>query len=199
MTTASDSKQINNEFDGRELASALGKSLRTRRKSRGLTLQQLADLCGLSQPFLSQLENGKAMPSLLALHQVATALGTTSQALLDVQTRSEISLVRGEDTRCYDLASGATLCFLVEGPGHHMEPNLVIAQAGAAQACELKHAGEEMVHVMEGTVEIAMQGHDSFTLEPGDTLTYPATTPHEWRVVGNDPARFLIVSSPPSF
>jgi transcriptional regulator with XRE-family HTH domain len=187
------------EVDGRELATALGRSLRARRKGQGLTLQQLADQCGLSQPFLSQLENGKAMPSLLALHQVAAALETTAQALLDLQQRTDVSLVRGQDTRCFELSSGATVCFLVEGPDHQMEPNLITAQPGAKSGCELEHAGEEMVHVIEGTVEITLRDKPPTQLNTGDTLTYPATIPHEWRIVGEQQARFLIVSSPPSF
>lgn len=187
------------EVDGRALAAALGRSLRARRKGQGLTLQQLADQCRLSQPFLSQLENGKAMPSLLALHQVAAALGTTAQTLLDVQPKSDVSLVRGKDTPCYDLSSGATVCFLVEGPDHQMEPNLITAHPGAESGCALEHPGEEMVHVIEGNVEIALRDRLPTKLGPGDTLTYPATIPHEWRIVGDEPARFLIVSSPPSF
>jgi len=187
------------EVDGRALASALGRSLRARRKGQGLTLQQLADQCGLSQPFLSQLENGKAMPSLLALHQVAGALGTTARALLDVDQNMDVSLVRGRDNKCFELSPGATVCFLVDGPDHHMEPNLINALPGAGSGCELEHAGEEMVFVIEGTVEIDLRDHPPTHLNPGDALTYPASIPHEWRVVGDDRAQFLIVSSPPSF
>ena len=187
------------QIDSQELASDLGKSLRANRKSQGLTLQRLADMCGLSQPFLSQLENGKAMPSLLALHQVAAALGTTAQALLHRNQAAEVSLVRGKETRCYDLASGATVCFLVNGPEHQMEPNLIIAQPGAESGCTLEHAGEEMVHVVEGEVEVFLHDHPPTRLEAGDTLTYPAPIPHGWRVVGKNQTRFLIVSSPPSF
>lgn len=187
------------EVDGRELAVALGRSLRVRRKAQGLTLQQLANQCGLSQPFLSQLENGKAMPSLLALHQVAAALDTTAQALLDMQQRTDLSLVRGKDTRCFELSAGATVCFLAEGPDHQMEPNLITAQPGAESGCELEHAGEEMIYVIEGSVEVTLRNKPPTQLETGDTLTYPATIPHEWRVLGGEQARFLIVSSPPSF
>jgi len=41
----------------------------------------LAELAGLSQPFLSQVENGRAQPSMESLYRIATALGTTPQAL----------------------------------------------------------------------------------------------------------------------
>ena len=83
-------------IDGPALAAALGRELRHRRKDLGLTLQQVADLCGLSQPFLSQLENGKAMPSLLALHQVAAALGTSGRELLRPSAPADISLIRAD-------------------------------------------------------------------------------------------------------
>ena len=139
------------------------------------------------------------MPSLLALHQVAAALGTTAKALLDQQKLTDVSLVRGSDTRCYDLAPGATVCFLVEGAAHQMEPNLITAQAGAESEDELAHVGEEMIYVIEGAVEIGLRDHPPTLLNIGDALTYPASIPHEWRVKGEDQARFLIVSSPPSF
>ena len=61
-----------------------------------MTMQELADRCDLSQPFLSQIENSRAMPSLYALHRVAQALGTTTVALLD-PTYSEVTLVRADD------------------------------------------------------------------------------------------------------
>ncbi|MDE0137587.1 MAG: helix-turn-helix transcriptional regulator, partial [bacterium] len=68
MTTAAEAGNDARPVDGDAVAASLGAALRRLRKAQGLTLQQLASRCGLSQPFLSQLENGKAMPSLMALH-----------------------------------------------------------------------------------------------------------------------------------
>jgi pyridoxamine 5'-phosphate oxidase len=47
-----------------------------------MTLAQVAAQAGLSQPFLSQLELGRTRPSMRSLFRIATALGTTQQALL---------------------------------------------------------------------------------------------------------------------
>ena len=185
--------------DGDELAVSLGAALRDRRKTRGLTLQQLADLCGLSQPFLSQLENGKAMPSLLALHQVAAALGTSAQELLQPSPAGDISLVRGDQTACYELSPGATVCFLVDGSNHHIETNLISAQPGAESGCELEHDGQEMIYVLEGTIEVSLRDHDPVELAAGDAYTYPSGVPHGWRNLGTENARFLFITSPPSF
>lgn len=185
--------------DGDELAVLLGSSLRERRKTRGLTLQQLADLCGLSQPFLSQLENGKAMPSLLALHQVAAALGTSAQELLQPLEAGEVSLVRGDSTACYELSPGATVCFLVDGSNHHIETNLITAEPGAKSGCELEHDGQEMIYVLEGSIEVSLRDHDPVDLAVGDAYTYPSGVPHGWRNLGAERARFLFITSPPSF
>ena len=204
MTTKQHSKQPGNDVvadtvDGQELALTLGKTLRERRKSRGLTLQQLADQCGLSQPFLSQLENGKAMPSLLALHQVAAALGTSAQELLQPTSSADVSLVRGESTHCYELDTGTSVCFLVKGSDHQLETNLITAKPGAQSSCQLAHDGEEMIYVLKGTITAKLQDHDEVELHSGDAYTYPATTPHEWHNIGQREAQFLFITTPPSF
>jgi transcriptional regulator with XRE-family HTH domain len=185
--------------DGQDLAISLGQALRERRKSRGLTLQKLADECGLSQPFLSQLENGKAMPSLLALHEVAAALGTSAQELLQPSNSAEVSLVRGDSTRCYELGDGTTACFLVDGSGHQLETNLITAKPGSESGCQLAHDGEEMIYVLEGSISVKLRDHEPVELNAGDAYTYPAGTPHEWQNVGKATARFLFVNTPPSF
>src|SRR6478672_5067788 len=66
----------------RQADTRLGGAIRALRRERGLTLVQLAAATGLSQPFLSQLELGRSRPSMRSLFRIATALGTTQQALL---------------------------------------------------------------------------------------------------------------------
>ena len=51
-------------------------AIRERRLARGLTLTTLASQAELSQPFLSQIENGRARPSMMSLYRIAYALGT---------------------------------------------------------------------------------------------------------------------------
>ncbi|MEI7548498.1 MAG: helix-turn-helix transcriptional regulator, partial [Actinomycetota bacterium] len=54
---------------------SLGTAIRGLRLAVGLTMVELADRAGLSQPFLSQIENGRARPSMQSLYRIATALG----------------------------------------------------------------------------------------------------------------------------
>ncbi len=175
----------------------LGPALRRRRKAARLTMSQLADECGLSQPFLSQIENSKAMPSLLALHRVAQALDTTTVALLE-PVNSALTLVRHNEGERFVLTDGATTRFLTPGDGHRLEANETIAAPGAAMPVAIVHEGQEMIMVLDGQLNIHLEGQEPVVLEVGDTMSYPATTPHRWSS-GNLGARFLIVSSPPSF
>ncbi|OSM06745.1 helix-turn-helix domain-containing protein [Magnetofaba australis] len=56
--------------------------IRVYREYRGLTLDQLAQQCGLSKPYLSQLENGKRSGVEAKLKKIAPALGVEPDMLL---------------------------------------------------------------------------------------------------------------------
>lgn len=46
------------------------------------------------------------------------------------------------------------------------------------------HPGEEVIYVLEGTLEYAVDGRPAVTVRAGDTLTIPAGTPHSVKNVG---------------
>jgi len=60
----------------------LGKNIVKIRKLRGLKAKQLAELVGIDQSYLSQIENEKRSPSLEVIQKIAKALGTTVSELL---------------------------------------------------------------------------------------------------------------------
>jgi transcriptional regulator with XRE-family HTH domain len=68
--------------DAKPAAAALGEFIRTQRRLAGLSLRQVADLARVSNPYLSQLENGKHEPSLRVLLSIAKALDISADALL---------------------------------------------------------------------------------------------------------------------
>ena len=186
----------NRTSEAASVAPQLGPTLRQRRKAAGMTMQELADRCGLSQPFLSQIENSRAMPSLYALHRVAQALGTTTVGLLD-PAYSEVTLIRADDGESFMLFEGARTRFLTPGEGHRLEANETVAEAGIVSD-KIVHEGQELIRVLGGSLEVRLEGRDPVELHPGDTILYPSMTPHQW-ISGDDGARFLMVTSPPSF
>lgn len=77
------------------LGQSLGEYLREQRTSARLSLRQLADLAGVSNPYLSQIERGVKKPSAEILQQLAKGLQISSESLyvkagfLDEHTVSE--------------------------------------------------------------------------------------------------------------
>ncbi|MCX4859226.1 helix-turn-helix domain-containing protein [Streptomyces canus] len=81
----------------------LGEYLREQRRTAQLSLRQLADAAGVSNPYLSQIERGLRKPSAEVLQQVAKALRISAETLYvragildaerdrdDVETRAAI-------------------------------------------------------------------------------------------------------------
>ncbi|MEV4435441.1 helix-turn-helix transcriptional regulator [Streptomyces sp. NPDC049555] len=73
----------------------LGEFLREQRRNAQLTLRQLADAAGVSNPYLSQIERGLRRPSAEILQQLAKALRISAETLyvqagiLDEREREE--------------------------------------------------------------------------------------------------------------
>ncbi|MFP1626231.1 helix-turn-helix domain-containing protein [Streptomyces sp. 5K101] len=74
----------------------LGDYLREQRRNAQLSLRQLAEAAGVSNPYLSQIERGLRKPSAEVLQQVAKALRISAETLyvragiLDEQERDEL-------------------------------------------------------------------------------------------------------------
>jgi transcriptional regulator with XRE-family HTH domain len=64
-----------------ERAQGLGDFLREQRRGAQLTLRQLADQTGVSNPYLSQIERGLRKPSADVLQQLAKALRISAESL----------------------------------------------------------------------------------------------------------------------
>ncbi len=63
------------------LAKKLGKRIGELRERKKLTAEQLAYQNGISKGYLSDIENGKRLPTLLMLQKIAKALGVSLRDL----------------------------------------------------------------------------------------------------------------------
>ena len=178
----------------------LGQRIRLVRTERGMTLADVARETGLSTGFLSQVENGVTNVSLGALYRIAGALRMTAPELLVQGAEPIISVVRRNEGpwRSADDADPPQLArMLTSSPRRRMEVRECIVPPGFRSDPAWSHAGEEILHVLEGSVSVELEGHRLETLEVGDTIVFEATVPHRW-VGGDSEARLLnIVVLPP--
>lgn len=184
--------------ESREIAAGLGRAMRARRSAAGLTLAQTANSSGTSIPFLSQIENGRAMPSLLTLHRVAATLGSTAHELLQHASSRRISIVRAGDGPQVEFAdSSSSLVRYVVEPGLGMTASELAIPPGVGLDEPITQTGVKLYRVLEGTVEFHVGKEAPYTLSPGDTLCHDGSLPHRWRSVGDGPALVLVVMSNP--
>lgn len=78
-------------------ASDIGGFIRAQREAAQVSVRQLAEKAGVSNPYLSQIERGLRRPSAEVLNQIAKALRVSAEVLYvraDILDRSDASPVR---------------------------------------------------------------------------------------------------------
>ncbi len=65
-----------------DMRKLVGQNVKRIRLAKGLTQERFAELSGLSQQYLSDLERGKRNPTVVTLYELATALGVDHVALV---------------------------------------------------------------------------------------------------------------------
>jgi transcriptional regulator with XRE-family HTH domain len=65
-----------------DMRKLVGRNVKRVRQEKGLTQEQLAELSGFSQQYISGLEQGRRNPTIVSLYQLATALGVSHMELV---------------------------------------------------------------------------------------------------------------------
>lgn len=188
-----------------ELASLdIGSQVRNLRNKREMTLQDLANLTGLSKPNLSQIENNLVSPPIATLLKISSALGVAIGHFFRESDQENDIVVVKKDAR-QGVAKGRHVSHVgyrydpLAYPkiNKSMEPFIVvIEEREAGDIVFNNHRGEEFVYVLEGTLEFH-SGDKIHTLEEGDSLYFDSVVPHGYRGVGG-PARALAIIHRPS-
>ncbi|UQZ84789.1 HTH-type transcriptional regulator PuuR [Paenibacillus konkukensis] len=169
----------------------VGTAIRAIRKKRGITIGQLCEATGLSQGFMSLVENNKTSPSLATLESIADYLKVPLAFLLLKQEERMKVVRKGE--RTFSLFKDK---LKVEHLGDEGGLRLMLIEIPPGPPANEEthvHEGVEIHMVLKGTV-IVSQGEDEFTLEEGDTFSWQACVPHKVVNAGEEPAAILIAS-----
>jgi transcriptional regulator with XRE-family HTH domain len=174
----------------------MGSYVRRLRRARGLTLVQLADLVGLSQPFLSQVERGQARPSMASLNRIAHALGSSQLELVAgaaglarpaVEERHSLVRAGQGDRGPYGLGEAR----LLVGGDRPFYPMLFSADNTDPSDFH-SHPEDEFLYVLAGRCAVDLDDQ-VLELSVGDSLYYPGGTPHRWYSRDAGPYQLFVV------
>ncbi len=192
----------------------VGPNLRAHREQRQLSLRELARRLNLSPSALSQIETGKSRPSVSTLYAIVSELGISLDELFGGR-QSPLTGPAGEAPKPrarakpaaetgaldsdrvqrsgvrhgIDLQSGVRWERLTAQPDPEADFLYVVYDVGGSSSQNdlfMRHAGREYGLVLTGVLEVTV-GFETYTLGPGDSISFDSTIPHRLRNTGSEP------------
>ena len=182
----------------------LGRKLRQLRLRKKIALVDLGRHTGLSASMLSQLENGKLVPTLPTLARIAMVFDVGLEHFFaEKRSKRVFSIVRANDRLVFpeNAESPAPGYFFEVLAYGAMDKSLSayvaeFPQRDSKQAPEHFHEGAEFLHVLQGTLAIHYESEDH-VLGAGDSVYFDGSEPHSYRGQSDPPARAIIITVPP--
>jgi transcriptional regulator with XRE-family HTH domain len=192
----------------------IGQRLRDARQAHGYSLRHLADRLGVSPSLISQIETGRARPSVSSLYAIATELGVSIDDLLFLDSERPVAapdprlakrgmnvvgserpgpVQRAAERKRIRLASGVVWERLTTASDPDVEFLYVTYEVGGASSPEhefQRHSGHEWGFVLNGRLKVTI-GFDDYHLGPGDSIAISSTVPHRLVNEGKDPVHAI--------
>jgi transcriptional regulator with XRE-family HTH domain len=159
--------------------SPLGARLRSTRQSRGMTIDQVAAVTGLTKGFISRVERDETSPSVATLVTLCQVLSIPVGSLF---TEPEVQLVTRGDAPRINLGGTGVSEHLMTPRGQSQVQLIhsVIEPAGTGgQDLYTINCECETAYVLRGVIDLHF-ADGSRRLQAGDALTFPGGEPHNW-------------------
>jgi transcriptional regulator with XRE-family HTH domain len=182
----------------------LGSKIRQLRMRKKIALTELGKHTGLSASMLSQLENGKLIPTLPTLARVAMVFDVGLDYFFGTRRRAGLFEIIRQDERMQfpNDPENERPAFLFEVLAFKATNKPIEAYLAEfplrepAEAFSHFHTGAELIYLLEGRLEVTYQD-DVCVLEAGDSAYFDASEPHSYRGLSEEPAaKALVVSAP---
>ncbi len=182
----------------------IGKKLRQLRLRKKIALTDLGRHTGLSASMLSQLENGKLVPTLPTLARIAMVFDVgVDHFFSDRRKRRMFDVVRkGQRMKFPERADSPTPAFFFECLAFSTQDKSLQAYLAEFphqtdnEAVEHVHPGAEFIYVISGSLLVRYQDEDHL-LHSGDSVYFDAAEPHGYRGASEAPATAIVVTTPP--
>ena len=182
----------------------VGARLREIRTRRRLTIDELAGKTGLSRPYISQVETGKASPSLQTIEKLATALAVPVPSLF-IHDSFACEVIRAGVRQIvwFEWPDRSPVnrkrVEVLSAPNRQIEMVFLEIPVGYTEGGFFhSHDGEECHWLVEGRLK-AIHGEKTLIIEAGDSFHWDASIPHRVENIGDKPAKLLIARVPPGF
>ena len=163
------------------------------RKSKGLTLEDLAGISGVSKSMLGEIERGGTNPTILVLWKIAEGLKIPLTKLIEDE-KEEPFIVRKDQQQLINSDPGFNIYSVFPFyDAHHLEIHKVEIEPFSRLSNPGHAAGvDEYIVLMEGHIKMVLGG-DEIDLVQGDAVRFKGATPHAFINEGEKAASFINV------
>ncbi|MBH2014926.1 MAG: helix-turn-helix transcriptional regulator [Burkholderiales bacterium] len=165
------------------VCSLVGSNLRRLRKQQRFSLEQLAAHSGVSRAMLGQVEQGKSIPSIKTLWQVAKALGVSVSWFLESTHDDSVLLLQPPPDSPFTLPvrAGELRPLQQARDGHHDAFYELRLAPGASLSLPVAMSVRRVnVVVSTGVLDVILEGQRHL-VRPRETLQYEAVDQLVWR------------------
>jgi len=159
-----------------DLSRVVGENLRRLRTRRGLSLERLAQACGVSRAMLGQIELGRSMPTIGVLWKIARSLDASLSTFTSVQGGRDVTVIRADRGKVLSSLDGKVLsrALFPSDSGRRVEfYELRIKPGGNEEGLGQVSGTVENLVVAEGTLQLSIGAH-SMRLGAGDAAQFNA-------------------------
>jgi transcriptional regulator with XRE-family HTH domain len=196
-------KQDITQFQGAEsvptkLSIVVGENLRHLRRKHGLSLEQLAQISGVSRAMLGQIETGKSAPTINLLGRIAEALKVSVPSLISNPGVGGTVIVPRDRATIVTSSEGGFTCRALFPWGDPQSTEIYEVTIGPHHnesfAAHAPGAKKTLI-VLTGDLEVTVGEDSPARLAEGDTILFNADTAHHFRNSGASEAKaFLVVT-----
>jgi transcriptional regulator with XRE-family HTH domain len=178
-----------------ETAAAIARRIRLERDSRGWSMADLAERCGVAKATISKIERGEMSPTAVTLLRLAGAFDLTLAGLLVRAEGAGERLSRAAEQPVWrDPESGYLRRQIFSRPDHPLE--LVQVEMPAGQRVTLPASSyariRQILWVQSGTLTL-VEGDDRHVLQAGDCLGFGAPCDVTFANEAADPCTYLVL------
>ncbi len=177
----------------------IGRKLKSTRLRNDMTIQELATSSCVSSNMISRIERGLTTPSVEIIVKLAGAFGMSINYFVEEAEKGStiVHTKKGQGEPIFFFEDKHQIISLTQGL---RDPNFTVFFDTIEQGCGsgdggMVHTGEEFALVLEGALEIVIEG-ESYELAEGDSIVFKASLPHRWRNLYMGQTRVLWVVSP---
>ena len=184
----------------------IGKRLRKRRLDCNVTIKEVAEKCNITSSLISQIEKGKALPSLSTLSKITAALDLTIGQIVDDEQSTEAQhkhrpIVRIKDRKALEDPNLDMTMFVLseQAPFKMMETMLfTFHKTTQDNGFRFQHFGQEFALVLKGSIKVIL-GKEQHHLLKGDSIYFESSIPHIFLNTHEKTTEVLSVNTPQSF